>query len=446
MTSFSCGLWHESGEAVNSNNSTNQEEPMEKIRVFIVGAGASGLMAAIAAARAGASVTVLEGMKKPGRKLLLTGNGRCNLTNLDKDLHLRYDSSGTDGAVPFVNSVLQSLDVSGTLRLFEELGLASVSAGSLVYPRSGQAQTVLGVLLAELERLHVKMKYNAKVKRISFSGEKGAWLLQTEGWTYEADRVVLCCGSKALPETGSDGSGYTLAASAGHTVTDIHPALTGFECGDPDVRAAAGARTKAAVKLLADTNNSGLPMTVLAKDTGEVQWTQYGLSGIVIFQLSRYAARRSGGTLYVSLDLVPDQTEEEVRHTLRRMLDHAGDAVGSVSLLNSYTHERVAAYLAKKMADKGTGGGQREEHIARALKNVLIPVTGLKGYDLSQICAGGISLNEVNPETLESLLCRGLFFAGEILDIDGPCGGYNLQWAWSSGYAAGTAASGTPGQ
>ena len=259
-------------------------------------------------------------------------------------------------------------------------------------------------------------------------------------WCYQADRLILAAGSKAYPSTGSDGSGYTLARMAGHSCLPARPALSGILAADEEKRllkTAEGARTYGRVRLKA-----GAAGEVLKEDEGEIQWTAYGLSGIVIFQLSRSVP--AAGEAFLEIDLVPDREEEEIRPEIQKTIDHFGGTYSPRRLLEGYVHERVAAYLAEK-----AGLQDRKEvcagELARLLKNVRIGVKGVRSFEHSQVCAGGVPLREVSPETLESRISPGLYLAGELLDIDGPCGGYNLQWAWSSGYVAGTQAAAAPG-
>ena len=424
---------------------------MEKLQVLVIGGGASGLMAAITAARQGAAVTLLEQMKKPGRKLLMTGNGRCNLTNLDPQLPSAYIAA--PGPQSFseespLSDIFKAFDPHDTISFFEELGAPARSQDGLVYPRSGQALTVLTALLKELEHLQVRMKYNAKVLSLSRSENSGKWLVKTDTWTYSSDRVILCCGSKAAPQTGSDGSGYALAAMAGHTVTPVLPALTGLICSAGEhapLSLAAGARSKAKLSLFYKGQ-------LLKKESGELQWTDYGISGIAAFQLSRFAAKemlqegetaasdKKGGVRFsfpmmLIADLVPDQTQEEVCAALSRMLEHRDGRISEKELFGSYVHERAAAFLSRLLPEGKPGPDI--SLIAGLLKGVKLKVTGLRGYDQAQVCTGGIPLAQINLRTLESRIAPGLYFAGEMLDVDGPCGGYNLQWAWSSGFTAG---------
>ena len=420
----------------------------------MTGAGASGLMAAIAAARQGAAVTVLEHNKKPGRKLSVTGNGRCNLTNMDPGLPAAYLSMETGDVRPFAQTVLQSFDTARTIGFFEDLGLSCVVRDSLVYPRCAQASRVLRVLLDELGRLGVKLKYDEQVNGIGFQNKAGTgrWKVRTGSWTYTADALILCCGSPAAPDTGSDGSGYDLARQAGHHCTEIKPALTGLLSPLPGLARCEGARTRARLRLYSRAfsapdksraDNNPAPGTFLGEETGEVQWAGYGLSGIAVFQLSRLLAHRKEDEAVLILDHVPDRSAEEVCAAVKKVLVSRGRHSDAKDILSGWIHEKTAALLAEQIRLAGglpEDPGQAARILARALKQWQIPVTGLRPLSMAQTTAGGLSVHEFDPRTLQSRLAPGLFAAGEILDVDGPCGGYNLQWAWSSGYVAGTAA------
>ena len=411
--------------------------------VLVIGAGASGMAAAITAARAGAKVRIVEKAKKPGRKLLLTGNGRCNLTNLDPDLPKAYHSvSGGEAAKTVTERVFGRFSVRKTLQFFEELGLMVQDRDGYVYPASGQSQSVLNVLTGELERLRVRVNYNSEVTGLTFDKETGAWLVKTPGWTYCAKKVIVSCGSRAgMPEDPGerkDGLLYMLR-KLGHTVTDPRPALTALHCTDPDIRMCEGARTRAAV-VLSDKKTG----REIERDAGELQWTAAEISGIPAFNLSRFAYGISASSpMTVSVDLLPGYEEEQIRAGLEKQLEKAGGSVSLARILSGFTHEKAAAYLVRKAGyEKAAALPDRDEaagRLAGLIKHLELTVDGTREIARSQICAGGVSPAEVDAETLESKICPGLYLAGEVLDIDGPCGGYNLQWAWSSGMTAGKA-------
>lgn len=422
----------------------------QKKRVIVAGAGAAGLMAAITAARAGASVTVLEAMERPGKKLLLTGNGRCNLTNLDPALPMAYYGTGAVLAA----SVIKQFDAKKLIGWFEELGLLVQEKNGYVYPYSAQSGSVLEVLLAEARHLKVKLKYSEKITEIQKhsapSQDEPEWEVKTQTWRYSADAVILACGSKAVMTTGSDGSGYTLAASLGHTIQTVKPALTPVTCKEKFLPQLSGVRCRACVTLFEQMGKKEPVM--LHQEKGELQWTKYGVSGIVIFQLSRFVVpEEKNRRQFLSIDLLPDFETEKLYELLLRRAVLLGEEKAGVLLAGMLPEKLIPVILS--CADQGQKGQKplakttcqklsKEQiwQLLHTIKQFGLEVTGTKSFDTAQVCAGGVDGNEVWIDTLESKLHRGLYFAGELLDVDGPCGGYNLQWAWSSGYLAGSCA------
>ena len=433
-------------------------------QVIVIGGGPSGMMAAIAAARSGARTTLLEAGPKPGRKLLLTGNGRCNLTNLNPDILSEYDSSDPEAANALAMSVFAQFSVEDTLRFFREEGLlTSIEHGSYVYPVTGQASSVLDVLMRTLQSLDIKRKFSEEVIAIERAENRRedeasgcVWNVRTKTWTYAADRVVISCGSRAVPSTGSNGTGYELARMLGLDVTDILPGLTAVSCSfpEPDAKAyvpgagkhapakepdntedplygASGTRTYAVVTILADGEK-------IAQERGQIQFTQQDLSGIVVYNLSRDVVRalHRGCDVQVSLDLIPDETPENLEndiHFLREKYPGIRDEKVLTGLVPS---RLIPAVLALQ---KLTGSS-----LAYVLKNFSLKALRLRNFDSAQVCVGGVRTTELDPHTLE---CRdqnlkGIYLTGELIDVEGPCGGYNLQWAWSSGYTAGLHAAG----
>lgn len=400
----------------------------------MIGCGASGMSAAIMAAQRGARVTVLESMKNPGRKLLLTGNGRCNLSNTDPDPAARYHSDTDASSGQFARTVFSRFSVSDTLRFLSETGICTTARGEYLYPRSMQAQSVVELLTDRMRRLGVRVRFDTKVLglRRTDNNSDERWEIITQGWTYRAGSVILCAGSKAYPSTGSDGSGYELASSCGHSVMPVVPALTALVTKERNLRSASGDRTMAAVTL----NTQDISIT----EQGELQWTDTGISGIVVFNLSRCAARAcaEGKRASVSIDLFPDMEEYELRSLLSRLPGNTRESVSSVSvrsLLPARLREAIFSSFGNRKGK--TGACMDTDTAVRCFKHLELTVTGVRPFEQAQVCAGGVSLSEVSPDTLESKICPGLYFAGEILDIEGPCGGYNLQWAWSSGALAG---------
>ena len=410
--------------------------------VIVIGAGASGMMAAVAAAREGADVTILERNARPGKKLLLTGNGRCNLTHNDPHLWERYHSDEPEALRACCRSLKERMDVPETLAFFEDLGLMTWETDGYVYPLSNSSQSVLQVLQREMEMLKVRRKYAGKVTGLTYSARERMWKVKTETYTYSGRCVILAAGSRACPETGSDGSGYDLAAQTGHTVLAAVPSLTAVQSSLSGLEKAAGSRCRAAVTAIGRESGERV------SDLGQVQWNRDGISGIVVFQVSGFIARRlhDGRETDLYLDFLPDLSEEEAASFLARQLQR-GFAVPD--LLKGILQEKLAVLVGKqfeKAQKQGDGRmnttaqacGETAAYLARFLKTFRIPVTGVRGFDQAQVCRGGVALSQIDPLTMESVLAPGLFFAGEILDADGPCGGYNLQWAWSTGYVAGS--------
>lgn len=419
--------------------------------VVIIGCGAAGMMAAAAAAREGAQVTVLEMGRKPGRKLLLTGNSRCNLTTLDPDLYDKYASLEDGSCSAFVRTVYDQFSVRDTLNLFEEFGLLTAAEHETwVYPVTGKSESVLGVLLGELKRLKVKLKYNVEVTEIS--RQDNMWQVHTDGWSYPCDSVVIACGSRAVPSTGSNGSGYELCRGLGLDVTDILPALTAVRCrlaredcrpftpgalagktGEDEMRSvqagdllplASGTRTAACVSVYADG-------VLLAQERGQVQFTQTGVSGIVIFNMSRCTGRalHEGKDVSMVLDLLPDLPKEKLEGTLERLRRTRPDESMRDLLTGILAPGLIPLFETE--TDPAAAAGQ--------IKAMELQVLGHRDFDNCQVCAGGVRLTELYPRTMECVRSdlRGIHIAGELADVDGPCGGYNLQWAWASGYIAG---------
>lgn len=394
------------------------------------------MTAAIAAARQGASVTILEKKEMPGKKILSTGNGRCNLTNMDmKAAYFRGGDPGT------VKKVLASFGAEDTLRFFAGLGLLTKTRGTLVYPSNDQAASVREALAMELRRLHVDVRTGFAV--CAAEQKEGRFHVTAKGPEGDVrltgDALILAAGGMAAPALGSDGSGYRLAGSFGHRIIRPLPALVQLRSVESFLKKTAGVRTDGTVRLYADGR-------LAAQDTGEIQFTDYGLSGIPVFQVSRFAsaALAEGRKVQAVLDLLPGLQPEELSALFEaRRQTFAGNT--AEEFLHGIFHRKLAPVLLTqsrirwkdKVADIAPGAMQK---LARVCKALELEITGVNRFDQAQVCAGGVDLTEVVPDTMESALVRGLYLTGELLDADGLCGGYNLQWAWATGYLAGRAA------
>lgn len=386
-------------------------------RVLIVGAGASGLTAAIYAARNGASVTVLEQNDKPGKKLLATGNGKCNITNLDQTPD-KYRSAHQE----FPWKVVRNFDVQKTIAFFTELGIYVRNKNGYLYPYSEQAAAMTEVLLMEAARLKVKIKTREQVEAVK-KHDRGFTVI-TKTWKYEGDKVILACGSPASAIEGSCDDGIQIAKSFGHPVVPFEPALVGLRgCGLPFTKWA-GVRMTGSVTLLLDGNP-------VRTESGELQFTDYGISGIPVFQLSRYAVRAISEhcPAALSLDLMPDFTLTDLAEFLKRRMDRNP---------NKSLSESLIGLLPDKMIRMLCKSGSTADTLAADLKQLTFDIKGASSLKQAQICSGGVDTEQICPDTMESALVPGLYFAGENADVDGMCGGYNLQWAWSSGAIAGT--------
>ncbi|NLC56032.1 MAG: NAD(P)/FAD-dependent oxidoreductase [Armatimonadetes bacterium] len=401
-------------------------------RVLVIGGGAAGLMAAITAARAGAVVRVVERMQRVGKKILATGNGRCNLTNL----HLepgRYH--GADPA--FAQGALQAFDVEQTLAFFAELGVvARVEAGGKVFPASGQASSVLDLLRFEVEHLGVEVVCEANIDRVEREGT-GFRCHGTGGQVFSCDRVILAAGGKSSPNLGSNGGGFRIAQALGHRIEPPFPALVPVRLAAPFLKQLQGARFDGAVQVYRD----GRPQR---REQGEVLFTEYGVSGLPVLQISRAISQEaeSGRPLSLRLDLFPEVSEAELAEQIAQRIAAGPWKSVAVSFIG-WLHKRLIPVLLKEAGITdlerpcATLGEAEVRRIAARLRDWRIPCAGVQSWMQSQVTAGGVSTRELDPHTLESRRVPGLFFAGEVIDIDGDSGGFNLQWAWSSGHVAG---------
>ena len=402
--------------------------------VAVIGGGASGMMAAVTAASEGARVILLEHKDRIGKKILSTGNGRCNFTNIHQE-PICYHSE--DPLFPW--EVVERFNAQAVISFFLQLGVYSKNRNGYIYPNSDQASAVLDAFRMELDRLKVEIRTGVECREIR-PGKKGFTVLTDQG-PVRADRVILCAGSKAAPTTGSDGSGYDLAKKLGHRILPVLPALTALKCEEKFFKSIAGVRANGSVSIWSGDE-------CIAKDTGEIQLTDYGISGIPVFQVSRYASK----LLYEKketdavLDFMPDFTKTQTDAFLRARAKTRPDKSAEMFLIGLFHKKLCDLWIRLSEIPRQRKAGElTEDEIARLtdlIKEFRVRVRETNPYDKAQVCCGGVDTREVDPETLESVYVPGIYFAGEILDVDGMCGGYNLTFAWASGYVAGKAASG----
>jgi len=397
--------------------------------IAILGAGASGMMAALHARPRENRVILLERQARAGRKLAVTGNGRCNLSNQNVS-PAHYHGADPD----FVRPALAAFPVSETLEFFRKLGLLTVTEpGGRVYPFSDQAGSVVDVLRFALESAGAELRTGWEVRGVQRDG--ACFLLRGETETLRADRLIVAGGGAAGTRAGGGAGGYDALAALGHRTTALYPALVQLKTDNAFTRPLKGVRADAVVTV----EHRG---AVLAQSAGEVQFTDYGVSGPAVFDVSRAAARQPESL--VVLDLMRPLDEAALLAALRaRRADFPGLTLEN--LLTGLVHNRLGRTviarcgLALNTPLPRVSDGELEA-ISRTLKRCELPVRGTLGFEGAQVTAGGIATGAFDPETLVSRLVPGLFACGEVLDVDGDCGGYNLQWAWSSGALAGRSA------
>ena len=406
------------------------------MKIAIIGAGASGMMAAIAAAKNGAQVTLIEKNDRVGKKILATGNGKCNFTNKS------MCSDDFNSQNPNIyNDYISRFDNNEVIAFFKSLGMLIKVRNGYCYPRSEQAATILDLLRLQLKQHNIKVltqTYPVSIQKkkkdfeIIFNNNERAFF----------QRIILSCGSFAGDKNRNEYSGYDYAKNLGHHLIPIVPALVQLRCAKQDFKPISGVRCDANIKLYIDNK-------LTKEEFGELQLTDYGLSGIPIFQLSRFASYGiyDKKDIYTVIDFLPE-------YDMNTWLSYGEEKWNSIDK-NCTLEEYFQGFLNKKLNlffIKNAGlkaDASMNKLIFSDIKKILIAmkqwkviITGTNPYENAQVCAGGVSLMDVTDH-LESKIVPGIFFAGEMLDVDGRCGGYNLQWAWTSGYLAGIYASQT---
>ena len=394
--------------------------------IGIIGGGASGMAAALAAAeKEQVQVILMERQARLGRKLQATGNGRCNLSNL------HAAAGGYHGAQPsFADCAIGQFPPEAALRWFRSLGLFTVAeASGRVYPYSDQANSVVDILRFALEKPNITVKPGFEVEKVKKTADGFRVLSKEE--TVSCDRLIVACGGLAGTKLGGSMSGYKLLRSLGHSCTKLRPTLVQLKTNWGGVAGLKGVRTNCHAEILRDGE-------LFARSTGELQFTEYGLSGPVIFEVSRDVCQ-GGGEWLCRLDFLPEVAGDTLEGELvRRRNTH----LPASELLTGILHNRLGRVLTQAAgipANRAISELTKDDlcRVARAVKAFDVPLTEPMGMDCAQVTAGGVRTEEFDETTMESRLIPGLYACGEVLDIDGDCGGYNLQWAWSSGRLAG---------
>ena len=399
------------------------------MRAAVIGAGASGMTAALTAARLGHEVTLYERQARVGRKLMATGNGRCNLTNTGAG------PSNYHGEAPdFVRPALEAFPSEAALDFFRGLGLlAREEWGGRVYPLSNSANSVVDVLRQALDAAGVELIAGDRVRELRRAGS-GYSVTTESGDKRSFDAVVVACGGLAGEKLGGGRDGYELLKALGHTRTALRPALVQITTEPMYPRSLKGIKADCALRVLSRGR-------LLASSCGELLFTETGVSGPAAFDVSRAVSEAGDAKMELEIDFLRDYTAAEVLAHLQNRVKTAPELPAS-ELLTGSVHNRLGRMLIKyadvEAAAPLSALSERElRTVAAACKRFKLPVRGTEGFANAQVTAGGIRTSEFDPRTLESRLCPRLFACGEVLDIDGDCGGYNLQWAWSSGVLAG---------
>ncbi len=395
----------------------------------MIGAGAAGMTAAIHAARAGALVTVYERNDRVGKKILSTGNGKCNFSNENMGSPWYYGSGRA-----LVDELYAAFGLQETKDFFRGLGMRIKSRDGYLYPASEQASTVLDVLRYEMERLSIEIHTGQQIVAIQ-KRQKDFLIENAAGEKRSFDAVILSSGGKAAPKTGSDGQGLGLAGQLGHRIVPTVPALTALRCREAFYKQIAGVRCEAELTLWIARERA-------CTQRGELQLTDYGISGIPVFQMSRQAAYglREHKEITVTVNFMPDESDQAYQSFWEERWNRQAEQTME-QFVTGIVNKKIGLLLLKlaeipQTQKAGNLSPEKRKTLSRLYRSFPVRVQGTNSYEQAQVCAGGIDCREVTCH-MESKLLGGLYFAGEILDIDGVCGGYNLQWAWSSGAVAG---------
>jgi len=394
-------------------------------RYLIIGAGASGLCTAISLARAGHEVTILEQSTKAGRKILASGNGRCNIGNRGIYAHSFHSED-----MEFVQRVLDGYGAEVVEGFFSSIGLEMIegSDGKL-YPMSMQASSVVELMLYEIGRLGVELIYGCSVT--SVARDSGQFVLQSSLGVYRSESLVVASGSMAAPRLGGSGIGYTLATQMGHTLVPTAPSLVQLCSDDEWVVSVAGVKVSGVVKLYANGE-------YITQREGDILWTKYGISGLAILDISRALSSRLAEYSYceLAIDLMPTHTKESLTHLLLDRVDTHSQKPTALWLQGIINKKLIPIIIKQSKCRADTESKLNRKEIGRlvyAIKTLKLSISDTRGYEGAEVAMGGVSTTEVDPHNMESKLMSDLYFVGEVLDVDGDRGGFNLHFAWVCG-------------
>ncbi|EPY2292295.1 NAD(P)/FAD-dependent oxidoreductase [Clostridium sporogenes] len=403
--------------------------------IIILGGGASGIVASIISKDMGSDVAILESNDRIGKKILTTGNGRCNITN-ENISNCKYYSNNNN----FYKFILSQFTLEDTKNFFNSLGLPLITLNEgKIYPMSLQASSVLDILRLAIEDRQIPIYFNNKVKNIKKSNKE--FVITTENEIFQCKKLILASGGMSAPNTGSDGSGFKLAKNLGHNIIHPVPGLVQLKLDFPYLKSLSGIKFDGNVKLPLDNK-------ILREEFGEILFTDYGISGPPILQLSSLASKLlyNNKKVYLQIDILPNMSKEELINLLE---NHWGTFYyrtihdSFIGIINKKLIPTLLKYCGIKNIHMPCQdiSWQEKEKIFNTLKNWTFIITGTNSFKNSQVTCGGVDTSQVSNKNLESLKVKNLYFCGEILDVNGDCGGFNLQWAWSSGYIAGKNAS-----
>lgn len=403
-------------------------------KILVVGGGAAGMMAAVTAARNGKKVRLIEKNEKLGKKLFITGKGRCNITNA-ADIEDLF--SAVVSNPKFLYSSFYSMTNDQVIDFFEELGVKTkVERGGRVFPESDHSSDVIRALEQEMKRLGIEIRLRTEAEEILAEDGRVTGVRLYSGKELHADAVIIATGGISYPSTGSTGDGYRFARECGHKVTDLSPALVPMEVKEWYARELMGLSLRNVEIRITDGKKK------LYEEFGEMLFTHYGVTGPVILSASSIVGKKlKEHPLTLHIDLKPALTEEQLDKRMLREFEanHNRQFKNAVDSLFPSKLKPVIVELSGIQEDKKVNEVTKEErlHFVRLIKDFSMTLTGMRGYNEAIITKGGVSVKEIDPGTMESKLVNGLYFAGEVLDLDAVTGGYNLQIAWSTGYLAG---------
>ena len=414
---------------------------MEHFDTLIIGGGAAGLMAAITAASLGQNVAIIEKNHSLGEKLLISGKGRCNFTNAEPDINVFLSKYGENGK--FLHSAFSKFGPVSTVKFFKKIGVESVEErGKRIFPANGNSQRVLDALIMQCKKFNVKIIRSTPVKALKVKNSRVQCVITPEN-EFTAEKYIIATGGKSYPKTGSTGDGYSFAEQAGHTITKLYPAIVPVRTKETWVKLASGCNLK----------NTRINVILNGKKIderfGEMEFTNFGVSGPIVMDLSSHVPdwlESDNDELQFSIDLKPTLTHEiltaRIKRDIQKFLGQRRFR-GLVRSLVPAEMVKLILELSDIPEDKPVEYISDEEisELANLLKDIRVNINGLWSFNNAVVTRGGVNLKEIDPATMKSKICENLYFAGEILDLNGPSGGFNLQICWSTGHVAGSEAS-----